>query len=207
MSELTWTDQDRRAVDTARILAADAVQRAGNGHPGTAISLAGVAYLLYQKVMNTDPSDEHWIGRDRFVLSAGHASILQYTQLFLGGLGLEMGDIQALRTYGSKTPGHPELGHTRFVECTTGPLGAGISNAVGMAMAARRNRGLYDPDATAGSVFDHFVYVIAGDGCMQEGVQAEAASLAGTQELGNHGERGVRRRRRPTAPGRSEGNV
>lgn len=185
MSELTWTDQDRRAVDTARILAADAVQRAGNGHPGTAISLAGVAYLLYQKVMNTDPSDEHWIGRDRFVLSAGHASILQYTQLFLGGLGLEMGDIQALRTYGSKTPGHPELGHTRFVECTTGPLGAGISNAVGMAMAARRNRGLYDPDATAGSVFDHFVYVIAGDGCMQEGVQAEAASLAGTQELGN----------------------
>lgn len=185
MSNLTWTDEDRRAVDTARILAADAVQKVGNGHPGTAISLAPVAYLLYQKVMNIDPTDDKWIGRDRFVLSAGHASILQYSQLYLGGLGLEMDDIQSLRTFGSLTPGHPEFGHTKFIEVTTGPLGAGVSNAVGMAMAARRARGVYDPDASGDSPFDHFVYVILGDGCMQEGVQAEAASLAGTQELGN----------------------
>lgn len=185
MSNLTWTDEDRRAVDTARILAADAVQKVGNGHPGTAISLAPVAYLLYQKVMNIDPTDDKWIGRDRFVLSAGHASILQYSQLYLGGLGLEMDDIQSLRTFGSLTPGHPEFGHTKFIEVTTGPLGAGVSNAVGMAMAARRARGVYDPNASGDSPFDHFVYVILGDGCMQEGVQAEAASLAGTQELGN----------------------
>jgi len=185
VSNLTWTDEDRRAVDTARILAADAVQKVGNGHPGTAISLAPVAYLLYQKVMNIDPTDDKWIGRDRFVLSAGHASILQYSQLYLGGLGLEMDDIQSLRTFGSLTPGHPEFGHTKFIEVTTGPLGAGVSNAVGMAMAARRARGVYDPDASGDSPFDHFVYVILGDGCMQEGVQAEAASLAGTQELGN----------------------
>ena len=182
---LTWTDEDQRAVDTARILAADAVQKVGNGHPGTAISLAPVAYLLYQKVMKTDPSDDKWIGRDRFVLSAGHASVLQYTQLFLGGLGLEMADMQALRTAGSLTPGHPEFGHTKFVECTTGPLGAGVSNAVGMAMAARRAHGLYDGENAGESVFDHFVYVVLGEGCMQEGVQAEAASLAGTQGLGN----------------------
>jgi transketolase len=185
VSKLIWTDEDRRAVDTARILAADAVQKVGNGHPGTAISLAPVAYLLYQKVMKTDPTDERWLGRDRFILSAGHASILQYSQLYIGGLGLEMDDIQSLRTWGSLTPGHPELGHTKFVEVTTGPLGAGVSNAVGMAMSARRSRGIYDPEATGDSVFDHFVYVILGDGCMQEGVQAEAASLAGTQELGN----------------------
>lgn len=182
---LTWTDEDQRAVDTARILAADAVQKVGNGHPGTAISLAPVAYLLYQKVMKTDPADDKWIGRDRFVLSAGHASVLQYTQLFLGGLGLEMSDMQSLRTMGSLTPGHPEFGHTKFVECTTGPLGAGVSNAVGMAMAARRAHGLYDGDNAGESVFDHFVYVVLGEGCMQEGVQAEAASLAGTQGLGN----------------------
>ena len=175
MSNLTWTDEDRRAVDTARILAADAVQKVGNGHPGTAISLAPVAYLLYQKVMNIDPTDDKWIGRDRFVLSAGHASILQYSQLYLGGLGLEMDDIQSLRTFGSLTPGHPEFGHTKFIEVTTGPLGAGVSNAVGMAMAARRARGVYDPDASGDSPFDHFVYVILGDGCMQEGVQADAA--------------------------------
>ncbi|WIY81818.1 transketolase [Propionimicrobium sp. PCR01-08-3] len=185
MSNFTWTDEDRRAVDTARVLAADAVQKVGNGHPGTAISLAPVAYLLYQKVMKTDPNDEKWIGRDRFVLSAGHASILQYNQLFLGGLGLELDDIESLRTFGSRTPGHPEYGHTKFIETTTGPLGAGVSNAVGMAMAARRARGVYDPDADGESIFDHFVYTILGDGCMQEGVQAEAASLAGTQELGN----------------------
>jgi transketolase len=167
-------------------LAADAVEKVGNGHPGTPISLAPVAYLLYQKVMNTDPSDEKWIGRDRFVLSAGHASLTQYAQLYLGGLGLELGDLESLRTWGALTPGHPEYGHTRFVECTTGPLGAGISNAVGMAMAARREHGIFDPETPVGeSVFDHFVYTIAGDGCLQEGVSAEASSLAATQNLGN----------------------
>lgn len=185
MSNFTWTNQDERAVATARVLAVDAVQKVGNGHPGTAISLAPLAYLLYQKVMNTDPKDQKWIGRDRFVLSAGHASILQYVQLYLGGLGLEMSDLQSLRTWGSKTPGHPEYGHTDFVEVTTGPLGAGISNAVGMAMAARREHGLYDSKNQGESVFDHFVYAIAGDGCLQEGVASEAASLAGTQRLGN----------------------
>ena len=181
-----WTDKDARAVDTARILAADAVEKVGNGHPGTPISLAPVAYLLYQKVMNTDPADDKWIGRDRFVLSAGHASLTQYTQLYLAGLGLELDDLKALRTWGAKTPGHPEYGHTAFVETTTGPLGAGISNAVGMAMAARRERGLFDPEAPQGeSPFDHFVYTIAGDGCLQEGVASEASSLAATQNLGN----------------------
>lgn len=186
MNQLSWTTEDARAVDVARILAADAVQKTGNGHPGTPISLAPVAYLLYQKVMAVDPEDPTWLGRDRFILSAGHASMLQYAQLYLGGLGLELEDIESLRTAGSKTPGHPEYGHTAFVESTTGPLGAGMSMAVGMAMAARREHGLLDPDAALGqSVFDHFVYVVAGDGCMQEGVQAEAASLAGAQELGN----------------------
>ena len=186
MSDFTWTPTDDAAVATARVLAADAVQNAGSGHPGTAISLAGVAYLLYQKVMALDPADPGWLGRDRFVLSAGHASILQYVQLYLAGAGLELDDLKSLRTFGSKTPGHPEYGHTQFVECTTGPLGAGISNAVGMAMAVRRQRGLFDPQAAPGtSVFDHFVYCVAGDGCLQEGVQAEAASLAGTQKLGN----------------------
>ncbi|MDF1487638.1 transketolase [Tessaracoccus caeni] len=183
---LEWTEQDSRAVDVARILAVDAVEKVGNGHPGTPVSLAPVAYLLYQKVMNTDPADEKWIGRDRFVLSAGHASLTQYTQLYLAGLGLELEDLKGLRTWGSKTPGHPEYGHTKFVECTTGPLGAGVSNAVGMAMAARRERGLFEPEAAAGeSLFDRFVYVIAGDGCLQEGVSSEASSLAATQNLGN----------------------
>ena len=183
---LEWTEQDSRAVDTARILAADAVEKVGNGHPGTPISLAPVAYLLYQKVMNTDPTDDLWLGRDRFVLSAGHASLTQYTQLYLGGMGLELDDLKSLRTWGSKTPGHPEYHHTKFVECTTGPLGAGISNAVGMAMAARRERGLFDPEAPVGeSVFDRHIYVIAGDGCLQEGVASEASSLAATQNLGN----------------------
>lgn len=183
---LEWTDQDSRAVDTARVLAADAVEKVGNGHPGTPISLAPVAYLLYQKVMNTDPTDDLWLGRDRFVLSAGHASLTQYTQLYLGGMGLELDDIKALRTWGSRTPGHPEYHHTKFVECTTGPLGAGISNAVGMAMAARRERGLFDPEAPEGeSVFDRQIYVIAGDGCLQEGISSEASSLAATQNLGN----------------------
>lgn len=183
---LTWTKLDQRAVDTARILAADAVEKVGNGHPGTAISLAPLAYLLYQKVMNIDPHDDMWIGRDRFVLSAGHSSLTQYAELYLGGLGLELEDIESLRTWGSKTPGHPEYHHTKFVECTTGPLGSGVSNAVGMAMAARREHGLYDPNTPQGeSVFDHYVYAIAGDGCLQEGVASEASSLAGTQELGN----------------------
>ncbi len=183
---LSWTDEDKRAVDVARILAADAVEKVGNGHPGTAISLAPLAYLLYQKVMKTDPSDSLWLGRDRFVLSAGHSSLTQYTQLYLAGCGLELDDLKALRTWGSKTPGHPEYHHTEFIEATTGPLGAGISMAVGMAMAARRERGLFDPNAAAGeSPFDHDVYVIAGDGCMQEGVASEASSLAATQNLGN----------------------
>ena len=186
MTQFQWTPTDQGAVDTARILSADAVQAAGSGHPGSAISLATLAYLLYHKVMRLDPNDDRWLGRDRFVLSSGHASILQYVQLYLGGLGLELDDIKALRTAGSKTPGHPEYGHTKFVECTTGPLGAGIGNAVGMAMAVRRQRALYDPSAQPGqSVFDHDIYVIAGDGCLQEGVTAEAVSLAGTQRLGN----------------------
>ncbi|HJE50773.1 MAG TPA: transketolase, partial [Tessaracoccus flavescens] len=183
---LEWTDKDSRAVDAARILAVDAVEKVGNGHPGTPVSLAPVAYLLYQKLMNIDPADDKWIGRDRFVLSAGHASMTQYAQLYLAGLGLELEDISSLRTWGSKTPGHPEYHHTKFVECTTGPLGAGVSNAVGMAMAARRERGIFDADAPEGeSIFDRHVYVIAGDGCLQEGVSAEASSLAATQNLGN----------------------
>ncbi|MCA0253472.1 MAG: transketolase [Actinobacteria bacterium] len=183
---LSWNDLDQRAVDTARVLAADAVEKVGNGHPGTAISLAPVAYLLYQKVMNGDPADPTWTGRDRFVLSAGHSSLTQYTQLFLAGYGLEADDIAALRTEGSLTPGHPEYGHTAGVECTTGPLGAGVANAVGFAMAARRERALLEPSAQPGSsIFDHYVYCIAGDGCMQEGVSGEASSLAGAQKLGN----------------------
>ncbi|MGC4154909.1 MAG: transketolase [Propionicimonas sp.] len=183
---LNWTELDQRAVDTARVLAADAVEKVGNGHPGTAISLAPAAYLLYQKVMNGDPADPAWTGRDRFVMSAGHSSLTQYTQLFLAGYGLEIDDIASLRTEGSLTPGHPEVGHTAGVECTTGPLGAGIANAVGFAMAARRERALLEPEAEPGtSLFDHFVYTIAGDGCMQEGVASEASSLAGAQKLGN----------------------
>ncbi len=186
MTELAWTELDAKAVDIARVLAADAVQKVGNGHPGTAVSLAPVAYLLYQKVMNLDPADTGWLGRDRFVMSAGHSSLTQYCQLYLGGFGLELSDLEALRTWGSLTPGHPEVHHTKGIECTTGPLGAGISNAVGFAMASRRERELYDPSATPGeSVFDHFVYTIAGDGCMQEGVASEASSLAATLNLGN----------------------
>ena len=183
---LDWTELDTRAVDTARILAADAVEKVGNGHPGTPISLAPVAYLLYQKVMNVDPKDDKWLGRDRFILSLGHASLAQYCQLYLAGADMELDDLKSLRTWGSKCPGHPEYGHTRFIECTTGPLGAGVSNAVGMAMAARRERGLLDPDAPEGeSVVDHYVYSLVGDGCLQEGVAAEASSLAATQDLGN----------------------
>ena len=181
-----WTDLDKRAVDTVRVLAADAVEKVGNGHPGTAVSLAPAAYLLYQDVMRHDPRDHDWLGRDRFVLSAGHSSLTQYIQLFLGGFGLEKQDIEQLRTWGSKTPGHPENFLTEGVEITTGPLGQGISSAVGFAMAQRRERGLLDPDAAPGtSPFDHFTYVIASDGDLQEGVSSEASSLAGTQQLGN----------------------
>lgn len=181
-----WSDLDTRAVDTVRVLAADAVQNCGSGHPGTAMSLAPLAYTLYQRVLNHDPADVHWAGRDRFVLSVGHSSLTQYIQLFLGGFGLEMEDLKSLRTWGSKTPGHPEVHHTDGVEITTGPLGQGLASAVGMAMAARKERGLFDASAPAGeSPFDRFVYVIASDGDLQEGVTAEASSLAGTQKLGN----------------------
>lgn len=181
-----WSELDTQAVDTTRILAADAVQKCGSGHPGTAMSLAPLAYTLFQRVMNLDPADPTWAGRDRFVLSCGHSSLTQYIQLFLGGFGLEMDDLKALRTWGSLTPGHPEYGHTKGVEITTGPLGQGLASAVGMAMAARRERYLFDPEAPAGqSVFDHYIYVIASDGDLQEGVTAEACSLAGTQQLGN----------------------
>ena len=181
-----WTELDSRAVDTARVLAADAVQKVGNGHPGTAMSLAPVAYTLFQRVMRHDPNDTGWLGRDRFVLSCGHSSLTLYLQLYLGGFGLELADIEALRTWRSKTPGHPEFRHTRGVEITTGPLGQGLASAVGMAMAARYERGLFDPDAAAGaSPFDHYIYAIASDGDMQEGVTSEASSLAGTQQLGN----------------------
>jgi len=184
--ELSWEAIDDSAVATAKILAADAVEKVGNGHPGTAISLAPAAYLLFQKVMRRDPQDNEWIGRDRFILSAGHSSLTQYVQLYLGGYGLELDDLKALRTWGSKTPGHPEYGHTDGVEITTGPLGQGISSAVGFAYAQRFERGLFDPEAADGtSPFDHFIYVIAGDGDLQEGVSAEASSLAGHQELGN----------------------
>lgn len=186
MPELAWDDTDRLAVDTARLLAADAVEKVGNGHPGTAMSLAPVAYLLYQKIMRHDPANVRWLGRDRFVLSAGHSSLTQYVQLFLGGFGLELDDLRSLRTWGSLTPGHPEYGHTPGVEITTGPLGQGMASSVGMAYAARYERGLFDPDAEAGtSPFDHFIYVIASDGDIQEGVTSEASSLAGHQQLGN----------------------
>jgi transketolase len=184
--KLDWTELDDKAVDTARVLAMDAVQEVGNGHPGTAMSLAPAAYLLFQKVMRHNPADPHWPGRDRFVLSAGHSSITLYTELYLGGWGLELEDLKSLRTWGSKTPGHPEYGHTAGVETTTGPLGQGVANAVGMAMAARRERGLLDPEPPPGeSPFDHHIYAICSDGDLQEGVSAEASSIAGTQQLGN----------------------
>lgn len=181
-TDLEWTELDQRAVDTARILAADAVQKVGNGHPGTAMSLAPAAYTLFQKVMRHDPADPDWTGRDRFVLSAGHSSLTLYTQLYLAGFGLELDDLKSFRTWGSRTPGHPEYGHTPGVETTTGPLGQGVANAVGMAMAARYERGLFDPEAAPGaSLFDHFIYAIAGDGCLQEGISAEASSMAATR--------------------------
>jgi len=181
-----WTDLDVRAVDTVRLLAADAVQKVGNGHPGTAMSLAPLAYLLYQNVMRHDPADPQWLGRDRFVLSCGHSSLTQYIQLYLSGYGLELDDLKSLRTWGSLTPGHPELHHTKGVEITTGPLGSGLASAVGMAIAQRRQRGLLDPDAAPGqSPFDHHIYVIASDGDIMEGVSHEASALAAHQELDN----------------------
>jgi transketolase len=186
VAALQWDPIDNKAVDTARVLAADAVEKVGNGHPGTAMSLAPAAYLLFQKVMRKDPKDQHWLGRDRFVLSAGHSSLTQYVQLYFGGYGLELDDLKALRTWGSLTPGHPEYGHTDGVEITTGPLGQGLSSAVGFAYASRFERGLFDPNAAQGtSPFDHFVYVIASDGDLEEGITSEASSLAGHQELGN----------------------
>jgi transketolase len=181
-----WTEVDSAAVDTVRVLAADAVQKVGNGHPGTAMSLAPLAYTLFQRAMRHDPSDTHWLGRDRFILSCGHSSLTLYIQLYLGGFGLELSDIESLRTWGSKTPGHPEFRHTTGVEITTGPLGQGLASAVGFAMAARYERGLFDPDAAEGtSPFDHHIYVIASDGDMEEGVTSEASSLAAVQQLGN----------------------
>ncbi len=181
-----WSDLDVRAVDTVRILAADAVQKVGNGHPGTAMSLAPVAYLLYQNVMNHDPADPAWLGRDRFVLSCGHSSLTQYIQLYLSGYGLQLSDLEALRTWGSLTPGHPEVHHTKGVEITTGPLGSGLASAIGMAFAQRRQREMFDAGAKPGqSVFDHHIYVLASDGDIMEGVSHEASALAGHQELGN----------------------
>lgn len=186
VAKFQWESIDDRAVDTARVLAADAVEEAGNGHPGTAMSLAPAAYLLFQKVMRRDPHDGEWLGRDRFILSAGHSSLTQYVQLYFGGYGLEIDDLKALRKWGSKTPGHPEYGHTAGVEITTGPLGQGLASAVGFAYAARFERGLFDPEAAPGSSsFDHFIYTICSDGDLQEGVTSEASSLAGHQELGN----------------------
>ena len=181
-----WSEMDDRVVAYSRALAADAVQKVGNGHPGTAMSLAPVAYTLFQRHLVHDPSDPQWVGRDRFILSCGHSSLTLYTQLFLSGYGLELKDLQEFRTWGSLTPGHPEFGHTAGVEMTTGPLGQGVATAVGMAMAARYERGLLDPQAPAGSsLFDHSIWVICSDGDLQEGVSAEASSLAGTQELGS----------------------
>ncbi|GAA1771927.1 transketolase [Streptomonospora arabica] len=183
---LEWSEPDRRAVDAVRALAMDAVEEAGSGHPGTAMSLAPAAYLLFQKIMRHDPADPSWVGRDRFVLSCGHSSLTLYIQLYLAGYGLGLDELKRLRQWDSLTPGHPEVGHTPGVETTTGPLGQGIGNAVGMAMAARRERGLFDPASAPGdSIFDHFVYAICSDGDVQEGVSHEASALAGTQKLGN----------------------
>ena len=181
-----WTELDDQAVTYARALAMDAVQKVGNGHPGTAMALAPVAYNLFQRHLVHDPADPNWVGRDRFILSCGHSSITLYTQLFYSGYGLEMADLQSFRTWNSLTPGHPEYGHTAGVEMTTGPLGQGVATAVGMAMAARYERGLFDPETAIGkSLFDHTIWVICSDGDLEEGVSAEASSLAGTQELGN----------------------
>lgn len=184
--EYVYTEEDQRFVDTLRVLAADAVEKVGSGHPGTAMALAPVAWQLFQNVMHLDPSDDRWLGRDRFILSPGHSSLTLYLQLFAAGFGVELDDLKSLRTWGSNTPGHPEYGHTPGVEITTGPLGQGLASAVGFAYEQRRVRGMLDPDAPAGtSPFDHHIFVIASDGDVQEGVTSEASSLAGAQELGN----------------------
>ncbi len=184
LAPFDWSADDDQAVTYLRALAADSVQRVGNGHPGTAMSLAPVAYLLFQKLMRHDPKDPTWLGRDRFVLSAGHTSLTLYSQLFLSDYGLSMTDLESFRTWGSRTPGHPEFGHTTGVETTTGPLGQGLANGVGLAYAARYERGLFDPDTADGdSPFDHRIWVIAGDGDLEEGVTSEASSLAGLQKL------------------------
>ena len=184
--KLDWTETDRRAVDLIRVLAMDATEAVGSGHPGTAMSLAPAAYLLFQRILRHDPADPQWPGRDRFVLSCGHSSLTLYIQLYLSGYGLTLDDLRAYRKWGSLTPGHPEHGHTPGVETTTGPLGQGLANAVGFAMAARRERGLFDPDpATGASPFDHHVYVFASDGDIEEGISHEASSLAAHQDLGN----------------------
>ena len=186
VSKFIWTELDDRAVVAARALAMDSVQKVGNGHPGTAMSLAPMAYLLFQRWLKHDPADPSWQGRDRFVLSNGHSSITLYIQLFLSGYGLELDDLKSFRTWESSTPGHPEFGHTAGVEATTGPLGTGLATAVGMAMDARYVRNLLDAKTEIGaSPFDHRIWVIAGDGCLQEGVTSEASSLAGHQQLGN----------------------
>src|SRR5690349_21957014 len=183
---LVWSAADKRAIDLIRVLAMDAVQQAGSGHPGTARGLAPAAYLLFQQILRHDPADPSWLGRDRFVLSCGHSSLTLYLQLYLSGYGLTLDDIRHYRTWGSLTPGHPEHGLTPGVETTTGPLGQGVANAVGMAMAARRERGLLDPDAAPGaSPFDHHVYAFASDGDIEEGISHEVSSLAGHQQLGN----------------------
>ncbi|MEV4325047.1 transketolase [Microbispora rosea] len=185
-ASLEWSDLDRQAVDVVRALAMDAVEKAGSGHPGTAMSLAPAAYLLFQRVLRHDPSDPKWTGRDRFVLSCGHSSLTLYIQLYLSGYGLTLDDLKALRQWGSLTPGHPEYGHTAGVETTTGPLGQGVGNAVGMAMAARRERGLFDPDAAPGtSPFDHMIWCFASEGDLEEGISHEVSALAGHQKLGN----------------------
>jgi transketolase len=185
-ADLSWSDLDRRAVDTVRVLAMDAVEKSGNGHPGTAMSLAPAAHLLFNRVMRHDPADPHWPGRDRFVLSAGHSSLTLYIQLYLTGYGMDLEDLMSLRQWGSLTPGHPEHGHTPGVETTTGPLGQGLGNAVGMAIAARRERGLLDPEAEPGrSIFDHYIWCIASDGDIEEGISHEVSSLAAHQRLGN----------------------
>jgi transketolase len=184
MTRNQWSELDDRAVTISRALAMDAVQKVGNGHPGTAMALAPVAYTLFQRFLRHDPADPNWLGRDRFVLSCGHSSLTLYIQLLLSGYGLEIEDIEEFRNHNSLTPGHPEHGHTRGVETTTGPLGAGISNAVGMAMASRYEKGLFDPESET-ELFDHNIWVICSDGDLQEGISSEASSLAGTQSLGN----------------------
>jgi transketolase len=184
MTRKQWTEMDDRVVKVSRALAMDAVQKVGNGHPGTAMALAPVAYTIFQRFLRHDPSDPQWLGRDRFVLSPGHSSLTLYTQLFLSGYGLELKDLESFRTFNSLTPGHPEFGHTAGVETTTGPLGSGVANAVGMAMAARFEKGLFDPESRT-TLFDHNIWVIVSDGDLEEGISSEASSLAGTQRLGN----------------------